>query len=147
MHFHGGALRCLERNNRDWSQVTRGGRSASRVFQGDVDFIWGWEFDGRQRAFLFWSCQAGSPRVLGWQPTPGHTIRVMSCLGRAKIACFRAGRRAAGQMTIYICHDTFVSIDWLQDLGGDWIHGTKFSLTQNSLFERLKFQAPRLKRG
>jgi hypothetical protein len=31
--------------------------------------------------------------------------------------------------------------------GGAWIHGTKFSLTKISLFERLKFQAPLTKEG
>jgi hypothetical protein len=30
---------------------------------------------------------------------------------------------------------------------GAWIHGTKFSLTKISLFERIKFQAPLTKEG
>jgi hypothetical protein len=38
-------------------------------------------------------------------------------------------------------------MEFHQQLRGAWIHGTKFSLTKISLFERLKFQAPMIKDG
>jgi hypothetical protein len=37
---------------------------------------------GRQRAFLFWSCRARPPSVLGWWPTPGHAIRAVPAAAR-----------------------------------------------------------------
>jgi hypothetical protein len=74
-------------------------------------YIWEWRLAGHHRARLLFSCRAGPLGVLGWRPMPGHGIRVVPsghgdklvvrCLGRAKIQCFRAGRRAAGHLAIH----------------------------------------------
>jgi hypothetical protein len=54
---------------------TEGGRESSLGFEMWLLYGGGDLSSGRQRAFLFFSCRAEPPGVLGWRPAPGHGKR------------------------------------------------------------------------